>query len=70
MLKEELEKLNIELLDIYSFKDHDVIRAHNKQSGEISLYKSRQKVSTITSREDASKLALEIVKSFKSPGLK
>ncbi|MEM0001152.1 MAG: hypothetical protein QXH02_06960 [Desulfurococcaceae archaeon] len=62
VLREELRKLNIELLDIYSFKDHDVIRAYNKQVGKVILYRSKRKVNAITSREEATNLALEIVK--------
>jgi len=62
VLREELRKFNIELLDIYSFKDHDVIRAYNKQVGKVILYRSKRKVNAITSREEATNLALEIVK--------
>jgi len=60
MLREELRKLGLELLDVYSFKDYDIIRIHDKRVNKVILYKSRQKVNTITSKEDASKLANEV----------
>ena len=60
LLREELDKLNIELLDIYSFREHDVIRVLSKTTGRVILYTSKRKVNTLTTREDVVKLVEEI----------
>jgi hypothetical protein len=60
LLREELDKLNIELLDIYSFREHDVIRVRSKTTGRVILYTSKRKVNTLATREDVVKLVEEI----------
>lgn len=63
LLRRELEKLNVELLDIYTFRDLDVIRAYSKQTGKVIVYKSKRKITTLASQEDVKNLAVEIAKS-------
>ncbi len=64
ILREELKSRNIELLDIYSFKDHDVIRVRDKLTGKVALYTSKRKVNTLSSKEEIVKLADELKKLF------
>jgi len=52
LLKEELKKRSYELLDIYRFKDRDLIRLRNILSGEVHLITSEKYVSDITSHDD------------------
>lgn len=62
VVRNELAKRNVELLDVYSFRDHDVIRVFNKQSGKVVFYKSSRKVNTLTTREEIENLVLNITK--------
>jgi hypothetical protein len=41
ILRNELEKRQIELLDIYHLKDKDIIRVKDKLSGKVFLYESK-----------------------------
>ncbi len=52
LLKEELKKRSYELLDIYRFKDRDLIRLRNILTGEVHLITSEKYVSDITSHDD------------------
>ena len=63
-LRAELDKLGLELLDIYGFKDVDHIRVKDKLTGKVSLYKSKRKIATLASVEEARALAQEIAKSI------
>jgi hypothetical protein len=63
LLREELAQRNIELLDIYSFKDRDIIRARDKLTGRIIMYVSKRKVSTLTSKDEIVKLVEEMLRS-------
>lgn len=64
ILREELRKHNIELLDVYSFREHDVIRLYDKQSRRVVLHKSKRKVNSLPSREEIISLVSEIIKSI------
>ena len=66
LLREELDKLNIELLDIYSYREHDVIRVRSKTTGRVTLYTSKRKVNTLATREDVVKLVEEISRQVRS----
>ena len=52
LLKEELKKRSYELLDIYRFRDRDLIRLRNILTGEVHLITSEKYVSDITSHDD------------------
>ena len=52
LLKEELKKRSYELLDIYRFRDRDLIRLRNILTGEVHLVTSEKHVSDITSHDD------------------
>ncbi|MEM1639050.1 MAG: hypothetical protein QXJ69_03100 [Desulfurococcaceae archaeon] len=63
-LREELRKHNIELLDVYSFREHDIIRLYDKQSRKVILHKSKRKISSLLSREEIINFISEITKSI------
>ncbi|MCY0868041.1 MAG: hypothetical protein OWQ48_02265 [Desulfurococcus sp.] len=60
LLREALAKLDIELLDLYSFRDKDVIRVRDKASGRVAVLNLKTRVSSVTSRDDAVKVAGEV----------
>lgn len=62
LLRVELEKVGLELLDVYSFKDTDYIRVKYKLGMNVVIYESKRKVNTLTSIEDVRALALDIAK--------
>lgn len=62
ILREELRKHGLELLDVYCFKDHDIIRVYNKQSGKVSLYQTKRKINTLTSRDELLSIVMDILK--------
>ena len=62
LLRRELEKLGFELLDIYSFKESDLVRVRHKHSSSVVVYETKKKVSSLVSVDDARALALEIAK--------
>lgn len=64
LLRRELEKVNLELLDIYSFKDADYIRVRHKASGKVLVYESKKKVQMLATLDDVKALALDIAKRF------
>jgi hypothetical protein len=62
LLREELSKHNIEVLDIYSFREHDVIRLYDKQARRVVLYKNKRKVNSLLYREEIANYVAEIIK--------
>lgn len=62
LLKTELKKLGLELLDVYSYRDTDFIRVKHRQSGAVLVYGSKKKVKMITSQEDVKSLVLDIAR--------
>lgn len=62
LLRAELEKLGLELLDVYSYQDSDYLRVRHKYTGNVVVYESKRKVSMLTSAEDVRSLAQDIAK--------
>lgn len=62
LLKRELRKRQFELLDVYSFRDYDVLRVLNKPRNKVLLYKSSRKINTIASSREIEEFASTIVK--------
>lgn len=60
LLKEELRKLGLELLDVYTFKECDFIRVLNKQMGRVHIYRNTRKISTLASTNEIKELASTI----------
>ncbi|MEM4481443.1 MAG: hypothetical protein QXK88_04700 [Desulfurococcaceae archaeon] len=60
LLRNELDKLGLELLDVYSYKEGDFIRALNRQTGRVHVHKSTRKITALTSMDDIKELASSI----------
>ncbi len=66
ILKEELSKKQIELLDIYRFKDYDLIRVKNKLTNKVYLVKVEGHVSDIVIKEGLHNVIEKIISSIKT----
>ncbi len=62
VLKRDLSKHGIELLDIYVFEKKDLLRVLDKKTNRVVLYLLPKKLSSITSIDDIKNLGSEIVK--------
>jgi hypothetical protein len=60
ILKKLLEDRQIELLDIYHYRDKDIIRVKDKLSGKVDLYVSKTHVRDMADKAELEKLASEI----------
>ncbi len=65
ILRNLLEKKQIELLDIYHGKDRDIIRVKDKLTGKVGLYISKTHIRDIVSSEELEKLASAIEKELR-----
>ncbi len=61
LLREEFLRNGYELLDIYRFKDHDVIRFRHKLTGKIYIVESKRHVTELTGLEDVQELVRSLV---------
>ena len=64
VLREELAKHNIELLDVYSYRDRDVIRILDRQAGKVKLYISKRKINSAVSKEDINGIVVDLLKNL------
>ena len=64
ILREEAVKKGVSILDVYSFKEADVVRL--KVSDRVVLAYSNRKITTLTSREEVSKFIEELLKHVES----
>jgi len=64
VLKRNLSKHGIELLDTYIFKKKDLIRVLDRRTNRVVLYELPKRLSSITSVDDIKNLGLEIVKNI------
>ena len=64
ILREEAVKKGVSILDVYSFKEADVVRL--KLGDRVVLAYSNRKITTLTSREEASKFIEELLKQVES----
>ena len=62
VLKRDLSKHGIELLDIYVFEKKDLLRVLDKKTNRVVLYLLPKKLSSLTSIDDIKNLGSEIVK--------
>ncbi len=60
ILKKLLEDRQIEMLDIYHYRDKDIIRVKDKLSGRVELYVSKTHVRDMVDKESLEKLASDI----------
>ncbi len=65
MLKEELKKRSYELLDIYRFKDKDLIRLRNVLTGKVYLVASEKHVTDITGPNDLNEFIDKLLSKIK-----
>jgi len=61
LLRSELLRHNIELLDIYRFSNKDVVRVRDRASGRVIVYALKTPLSSVTSRDDLGKVVNEIL---------
>jgi hypothetical protein len=64
VLRRELSTQGLELLDIYVFRDKDVLRLLNKRTNSVHFYVMSKKLSSLTSSEDVKNFVLEIKKNL------
>jgi len=64
ILREEAVKKGVSILDVYSFKEVDVVRL--KLGERVVLAYSNRKLTTLTSREEATKFIEELLKQVES----
>ncbi len=62
LLREEFERNGYELLDIYRFKDHDLVRFRHKLTGRVYVASSKIHVSDLASPEEIHELVGKLVK--------
>ncbi|AFL66890.1 hypothetical protein [Desulfurococcus amylolyticus] len=60
LLRRELLKHDVELLDIYRFKDKEFVRVKDRVAGRVVLYAPKIRLSSVTSREDLARIVDEI----------
>ncbi len=65
MLKEELKKRSYQLLDIYRFKDKDIIRLRNMLTGKVYLVESEKHVSDIMGPDDLASFVEKLLSKIK-----
>jgi hypothetical protein len=64
VLRRELSTQGLELLDIYVFRDKDVLRLLSKRTNSVHFYVMSKKLSSLTSSEDVKNIVLEIKKNL------
>lgn len=69
LLKLELSKHGYEVLDIYEFRDKDVIRVKVKSTGKVFLYESKKHVKELNRVDELKALVSDIVSYVKQKKL-
>ncbi|MET1159900.1 MAG: hypothetical protein ABWW65_02970 [Thermoprotei archaeon] len=64
IVREELWKRGYELLDIYHYKDKDILRVKHRGTGKVFLYEIRKHVRDLTNREEIINLVNSIISFF------
>ncbi|MGC8954287.1 MAG: hypothetical protein ACP5N5_06180 [Desulfurococcus sp.] len=65
LLRRELLKRDVELLDIYRFKDREFVRVKDRVAGRVMLYAPKIRLSSVTSREDLARIVDEIASALR-----
>ncbi|WP_434731510.1 hypothetical protein WLZ34_00920 [Thermogladius sp. KZ2Tp1] len=60
ILREEARKRGVEVLDIYSFKEVDLVRA--RVGNKVIVAESAKKVSTLTTKDEVVKFVEDLLK--------
>jgi len=66
VLREKLRLHNLELLDIYQFKDKDIIRYKDRGTNKVYLYFSGKRVRDLVDPKELDILVSELVKHARS----
>jgi len=66
VLGEKLKLHNLELLDIYHFKDKDIIRYKDRAANKVYLYFSKKHVRDLVDSKELDTLVDELVKHARS----
>ncbi len=61
ILKNMLAQTQYELLDIYRFKDHDLVRVKNTSTNKVYLVRLEKHVNDLVSEEDFKKTVEQIL---------
>jgi len=61
LLRSELLRHNVELLDIYRFSNKDIVRVRDRVSGKVAVYALKSPLSSVTSRDDLVKVVNEVL---------
>ncbi|ACL11124.1 hypothetical protein DKAM_0798 [Desulfurococcus amylolyticus 1221n] len=65
LLRRELLKHDVELLDIYRFRDREFVRVKDRVAGRVVLYAPKIRLSSVTSREDLARIVDEIASALR-----
>ncbi|MGC9181248.1 hypothetical protein [Thermogladius sp.] len=60
ILREEARKRGVEVLDVYSFKEVDLVRA--RVGNKVIVAESAKKVSTLTTKDEVVKFVEDLLK--------
>ncbi|ADV64457.1 hypothetical protein [Desulfurococcus mucosus] len=66
LLRRELLKRDLELLDIYRFSDREVVRIKDRVSGKVMVHVLKTRLPSILSQEDLARIASEIASTVRS----
>jgi len=66
VLREKMRVHNLELLDIYHFKDKDIIRYKDRSANKVYLYFSKKHVRDLVDSKELDALVDELVKHARS----
>lgn len=62
LLRKVLNTQNLELLDVYRFKDSDYIRVRDKFTGKIYIHKLKMQLRQVTSLDELKIIVEEILR--------
>ncbi len=66
LLREELSKNQYELLDIYRFKDHDLVRVKHSVSNRVYTVRVSKHITDLVSIDDVRDIVKSILEQIKS----
>lgn len=66
MLRIELAKHGFELLDIYRYRDRDLVRFLDKQSGKVILFESKKHIDELNTIDEVRSVVSEIANYVKA----
>ncbi|MEM4432183.1 MAG: hypothetical protein QXO78_05525 [Desulfurococcaceae archaeon] len=61
IFREELAKHGYELLDIYRYRDRDIVRFLDKNSGRVLLYESKKHIDELNTIDEVRSIVSEIM---------